>query len=96
MFRVDVSQDIAPTEHSEWNLSHSGVDWRGILSVPNDQSVILADTSQETAIRTESQKFDTVHHTFEDGKWLAGLVAPENNWCLWSPLELSSELASCE
>ena len=51
---IDMSENITPTENGERHFSDSGMNWCCILSVPNDERVVLTDTSQEATIRTES------------------------------------------
>ena len=90
MLLVGLAQYVAPRQHCEGSFSNASVDWRSILSVPDYERVVLTHTCQKTAIRTELQQFDAVHHAFQHSQRLTSLEVPHNNWRFGGALELSA------
>ena len=76
VLRINICDDVAPSEHSKDCFSDSGMNWRAISGVPNDECVIAANTSEVPVIRTESERKHTLQHPFKYCDWLACLVVP--------------------
>ena len=94
MLRVHIRDNVAPAEHRKGHFSNSRVNRLGVLSVPNDQHVVLPDSCEETTIRAELQEFHTVHHAFKHSERFPRFIVPQDNGGFRSSLELRPKLSS--
>lgn len=94
VLRVDGSVRITPFEERERRFSHSCMDWLTVLHLPNDEGVVLADTSEELVIWTELQFQNLVLNSTKDCHRPASLHVPKNDGRIWDSLEDSALLSS--
>lgn len=96
VLRVPRSVEIAPLEEGEGALSYAGVDRLTILSVPNDEGIVLADASEELVIRRELQFQNLLLHTAQNCHGFPCLHVPEDDWRIRFLLEDRTLLSSCD
>ena len=80
----------------DWELRILSVDREACFSVPDYNSVVLANCCQESIIRRECQHSDFEFQSFERKSSLSRCVVPQNDRRFWKFLELSSNLPRCD
>jgi hypothetical protein len=70
MLRVLVSYHVSPGKDSQSMLSDTGVDRSSIASIPDDESVVLTNTSQEAFITRKSKSLNALLHALENSNRL--------------------------
>ena len=70
---------VTPGQHSNWELGDMGMDGAAVSGIPDDEGVVLTESSQEPIIRTKSQFLNAYLHSFENSYWFLGIEIPQYN-----------------